>query len=61
MRGYIRCEIFPKELEKLHSSLRAMELVWLSGSVMDCHGAQGSIPDGVGEKKNEHHVLRKGQ
>ena len=39
----------------------AVELVWRSGSVMDCHKtARGSIPDGNGVK-TELHVLRKEQ
>ena len=38
-----------------------VELVWLSGSVMDCHATiRGSIPDGDGVK-TELHILRKGQ
>ena len=38
-----------------------MELVWRSGSVMDCHAtARGSIPGG-NDVLTELHVLRKGQ
>ena len=38
-----------------------LELVWCSGSVMDCHATpQGSIPGGNGVK-TELHILRMGQ
>ena len=45
---------------RLHYKLY-MELVWRSGSVMDCHAtAQGSIPGGNGVF-TELHALHKGQ
>ena len=41
--------------------LFSYELVWHSGSIMDCHvTARDSIPDGTGVK-TELHILREGQ
>ena len=48
-------------LNAVEISTHAQELVWHSGSVMDCHAmARGSIP-GRNGAFTELHILRKGQ